>query len=166
MASFLSEKAILGTTSYGKGLFARYPIFYGEIVIDFTDGTGSIVSREYAMQMFDQGWDYDIQIDDDAFFVPLNDLAREDADFLNHSCRPNLGIRGSLVFIAMRDIEQEEHLTFDYAMSESFPYSMKCLCGSDTCRGTITGDDWKLPALQKTYQGYFSTYIQKKIDAL
>jgi hypothetical protein len=30
----------------------------------------------------------------------------------------------------------------------------------------VTGDDWKRPDLQQRYEGYFSLYLQRRIDAL
>jgi hypothetical protein len=44
-------------------------------------------------------------------------------------------------------------------------FEMDCLCGARQCRRTITEKDWQLPHLQKRYGGYFSQYIQDKIDA-
>jgi len=63
----------------------------------------------------------------------------------------------------MRDIEPGEELTFDYAMTESTQYSLKCECGAKNCRKLVTGDDWKILKLQKKYCGYFSNYLQEKI---
>ena len=37
-----------------------------------------------------------IQVDDDLFFAAMGDDDLEDEDFINHSCEPNCGIRGSL----------------------------------------------------------------------
>ena len=73
--------------------------------------------------------------------------------------------------MAMRDIDISEHVTFDYAMClhaspEMLRYELECLCGSANCRGIITEDDWKLPDLQKKYDGYFSWYLQEKINKL
>ena len=36
-------------------------------------------------------------------------------------------------------------------------------CGTPSCRGLITGGDWKLPELQERYAGFFSSYITRKI---
>jgi len=83
---------------------------------------------------------------------------------LNHSCEPNLGLQGQVVYVALRDIEIDEELTFDYAMSDDEFYEMKCRCGASTCRGTITGLDWRKPEIQKKYDGYFSWFIQRQID--
>lgn len=35
---------------------------------------------------------------------------------LNHLCNPNVGVRGEITFVAMRDIKAGEELTTDYAM--------------------------------------------------
>jgi hypothetical protein len=66
---------------------------------------------------------------------------------VNHSCSPNCGVRlndsEARDFIAREPIAADEEITFDYAMGnysvEHFPGG--CLCGSDMCRGSITG--WK-----------------------
>jgi len=36
--------------------------------------------------------------------------------FLNHSCEPNVGILGQIIFVAMRNIDSGEELTIDYAL--------------------------------------------------
>jgi len=85
---------------------------------------------------------------------------------LNHSCEPNLGLQGQIVYVALRDIGVDEELTFDYAMNEDDPNEiMKCQCGADSCRNVITGVDWKKPEIQSRYNGYFSWFIQRRIDA-
>lgn len=78
---------------------------------------------------------------------------------VNHSCDPNCGVRlnedvAGFDFVALVPIAAGEEITFDYAMRnhdiEHFPAS--CLCGSDHCRGTVTG--WKdLPAERKAAYG-------------
>lgn len=58
-------------------------------------------------------------------------------------------------------------MCIDYAMCDSTPgEEFSCSCGSAICRHIVTGDDWKLPQLQKRYAGYFSPYLQRKIDVL
>ncbi len=92
---------------------------------------------------------------------------------VNHSCRPNCGIKLNLVgahdFVAMRTIEAGEEVTFDYAMRnysiEHFPG--ECCCGESNCRGSITG--WKdLPySFKLKYRGYVAPYlIQMDSDAI
>jgi hypothetical protein len=41
---------------------------------------------------------------------------------------------------------------------------MQCVCGSEKCRRKITEEDWRLPELRRRYKGYFSQYLQEKID--
>ena len=38
--------------------------------------------------------------------------------FLNHSCEPNVGIQGQIVFVALRGVAAGEELTLDYATIE------------------------------------------------
>ena len=96
----------------------------------------------------------------------------EDTDFFNHSCDPNSGFRGQVFLVAMRDIRAGEEITFDYGMTVSVSvqsdmiFEMDCACGSHCCRKTITEQDWMLPELQVRYKGYFSQYIQDKIEKL
>ena len=57
----------------------------------------------------------EIQIGDDLFVAPVSDEERElSMLYLNHSCDPNLGIRGEITFMAMRDIRAGEELTHDW----------------------------------------------------
>ena len=67
----------------------------------------------------------------------------------------------------MRDIEPGEELSFDYAMCDASDYDeFACLCEFPTCRGVVTGMDWRNPELQSKYSGYFSPYLIRKIAAL
>jgi len=85
--------------------------------------------------------------------------------YTNHSCDPNIGLRGEITFLAMRDILAGEELTHDWAMTDNDDYSVKCNCGASTCRKTLTGKDWQRPELQKKYAGYFSAYLARFILA-
>jgi hypothetical protein len=74
--------------------------------------------------------------------------------------------------VAMRNIKKGEEIAYDYAMvmnsnekSNSY-FKIKCLCGSKNCRGYIAEDDWKIPELQKRYDGYFQWHLQKKINKI
>ena len=67
--------------------------------------------------------------------------------------------------MALRDIQPDEEVCFDYAMTDSTPYDeFECHCGLPTCRKIVTGNDWKLPELWAKYQGYFSPYLQRRIE--
>ncbi|RQW80868.1 MAG: SET domain-containing protein-lysine N-methyltransferase [Methanothrix sp.] len=68
---------------------------------------------------------------------------------VNHSCDANilsLFVNGIYCEIAVRDIQKGEELTIDYGLLySSFPWSMRCNCGSSHCRGTV-GSGWPVSA--------------------
>lgn len=43
-------------------------------------------------------------------------------------------------------------------------YTTECNCGSATCRRVLTGKDWRKEELREKYRGFFSSYLQEKID--
>lgn len=148
----------------GRGLFARTTISKGEIVV--VKG-GAIMTRAERDEVEKQLGPAEIQIADDLFIGPVTEETREEGMMhLNHSCDPNVGIRGQITFVAMRQIEKDEELSFDYATGDHDDWEMSCQCSTSECRQTITGFDWRKPSLQKKYKGYFSSYLQEKIDRL
>ncbi len=106
----------------------------------------------------------EIQIGQDLFIAPVTDEERElSMLYSNHSCNPNLGVRGEITFVAMRDIRVGEELTHDWATTDDDEYSVECECGAANCRKILTGKDWQKPELQKRYASYFSAYLADKI---
>ena len=148
----------------GTGLYARAPIAADELIV--VKG-GHVFDRATRDALAKTLGPAEIQIDDDMFIGPMSQDERFDAMMhLNHSCEPNVGIRGQVSFYAMRVIAADEELSFDYATGDDDDWTMACACGSAHCRGTVTGKDWELPAVQERYKGWFSTYLQRKIDRL
>ena len=70
--------------------------------------------------------------------------------------RAKCGVAGLDRFVAMRDVVADEELTVGYAIFDDDPYEMRCHCGSNRCRGLITGVGWGQSKIQKRYDGYFS----------
>lgn len=79
------------------------------------------------------------------------------ARFINHSCEPNcitekwhvLGETYVGIF-ALRDIEENEELTFDYKFDSYHTPLTKCLCGTPACKGYLgvrptqyTAEEWE-----------------------
>jgi SET domain-containing protein len=147
---------------HGRGLFAIADIAKDEVVA--VKG-GHIISRDQLREkVTPQLGPVEIQIDDDLFIAPLTKEEREGSMlYSNHSCDPNLGMRGEITFVAMRDIRAGEELTHDWATTDDDDYSVQCKCGAPNCRGTLTGKDWQRPELQARYAGYFSAYLAEKI---
>jgi SET domain-containing protein len=161
--SYLSPKTeVRESKIHGRGLFATAEIAKNEIVA--VKG-GHIVDRKTLReQITPRLGPVEIQIDDDLFIAPVTNGERElSMLYLNHSCDPNLGVRGEITFVAMRDIRAGEELTHDWAMTDDDDYSIECNCGAAHCRKTLTGKDWQRPDLQKRYAGYFSAYLACKI---
>ena len=148
----------------GKGLgsFAIAPIAAGETVAAFG---GWVTDRAGLATVDDARMARTFQIDDELYLVPSHEV--EPGDVINHSCDPTCGVRGAILIAAMRDIEVGEELTFDYAMSDGSDYDeFACLCEAATCRGTISGSDWRDPKLQERYAGWFSPYLATRIARL
>ena len=102
----------------------------------------------------------EIQIDDDLFIAPVTDEERElSMLYSNHSCDANLGMRGEITFVAMRDIGAGEELTHDWATTDDDNYSAECKCGAPNCRKILTGKE-ALPV--ERLPGYFSVYLPEK----
>jgi len=147
---------------HGRGLFATGDIGKGEVVA--VKG-GHIVNRDtLRREITPVLGPVEIQIGDDSFISPVTAEERElSMLYSNHSCDANLGMRGEITFVAMRDIRAGEELTHDWCMTDDDDYSLKCNCRSANCRGTLTGKDWQRPELQERYAGYFSAYLAHKI---
>jgi uncharacterized protein len=161
--SYLSPKTeVRESKIHGRGLFAIAEIAKDEIVA--VKG-GHIVDRKTLRQRITPRLGpVEIQIDDDLFIAPVTEEERElSMLYLNHSCNPNLGMRGEITFVAIRDIRAGEELTHDWAMTDDDDYSVECNCGAPDCRKILTGKDWRRPDLQRRYAGYFSAYLARKI---
>jgi SET domain-containing protein len=160
--SYLSPKAEVGPSAiHGRGLFAREAIAKEEIVC--IKGGHIFDRRRLAERQPDLG-PAEVQITEDLFIGPVRAEEREGGMiFSNHSCEPNVGVRGQIVFVAMRDIEAGEELTHDWAMTDDDSYEMTCRCGAAACRGVVTGQDWRRPELQQRYGESMSWYLLRKI---
>jgi SET domain-containing protein len=149
---------------HGRGLFAITDMAKNEIVA--VKG-GHIISREELREITPRLGPVEIQIDDHLFIAPVTEEERESSMlYSNHSCDANIGMRGQITFVAMRDIRAGEELTHDWAMTDDDDYSVECKCAAPNCRGRLTGKDWQRPELQKRYAGYFSAYLAPRIAML
>lgn len=146
------------TAQRGYGLFAQEPIQQGELLLIMG---GDIITQEQLAQL---DHTFSIQIEEDFYMTPIG---LQPAYRINHSCEPSAGPSGQITFVALRDIAVDEEVCYDYAMTDGTPYDeFECRCGTPHCRGTVRGDDWQKPELWARYAGYFSPYLQRRIDRL
>lgn len=144
-----------------KGRFASQLIKKGEVV---AIRSGHIINRKELERNAKIINHSEHQITDDLYLAPLTQNEFNTVMlFINHSCSPNIGIKGDIAFIAMRDINPGEELLLEYATAFSDDTSFSCGCGSKNCRKIITGKDWMRKDLQARYGDYFSRYLLQKI---
>jgi len=158
--NWLTPKAQMRVTpGKGSGSFAVSKIHKGETVASFG---GHVINQNELSNHLPDRVSRSLQLNEDVYL--LSGMVPEAGDMINHSCEPNCGISGTSSVQAIRDIEIDEELTFDYAMSDSSQYDeFICACGKEKCREKITGLDWQNKDLQTKYRNYFSSYIEKLI---
>lgn len=141
----------------GKGIFVKKNIKKGEIIfiakgkiIKFsTDAKNAKESR------IGSNW---IGINKNIW---LN-IVKYSFRFINHFCNPNAGIKGKVIFVALRDIKKDEEITFDYSISEDdILWQMKCSCGQKNCRKIIRSIQFLPVKTFKKYLPYIPTYFKK-----
>ena len=72
-----------------------------------------------------------------------------------HSCSPNISLNmETMTVTALQDIQANSFLYMDYAETEDYLFrQFPCSCGSDNCRGWVTGKKENLlPELQAGLQ--------------
>jgi hypothetical protein len=162
--SYLSPKCsvVKAPEKGGHAVRAIEPLAAGEVVAVWG---GRVVTTERMAALPQQYREHTVQVEEGLFLASL--VPDDEADYINHSCDPNAGMSGQIVLVAMRPIAAGEEVTYDYAMTDGAAYDeFTCACGAETCRGRVSGEDWRLPALWQRYKGYFSPYLQRRIDRL
>jgi hypothetical protein len=161
--SFLTPKARTVTTDRcGNASVVVKPIRAGEVVAAFG---GDCMARDQFDTLDAGRMRRSIQIADDLFLA--GPVEPDPADFINHSCEPSCGMSGDVTLVALRDLAPGDEITYDYAMSDGSDYDeFECSCGTASCRGKVTGNDWMLPELQLRYRGHFSGYLARRISSL
>lgn len=168
--SWMNQKLeVKDTGKYGKGVFAKKELKKDELL--FVMG-GYVCSIDDENNLNNFAEDKPIEISENFSFSPLNpeDMDMMPQHYINHSCEPNVGWKGQVFIVAMRDIKKGEEIVYDYAMiicsnsnSKSY-FTMNCECGSKKCRKVIDEEGWKNPELQIKYKGYFQWYLEEKIN--
>lgn len=141
----------------GVGVFAVRLISKGQII---AEGVSEKDYDDLVPWETTESFNEDIKkkINDFCLGTPEGFFPPEDNDFnklsvewyINHSCDGNVGFNENGDFVAIRNIEKGEELTYDYGLAESNPkFLMQCKCQSSQCRNMVTGNDWKDPEFRK-----------------
>lgn len=138
-----NSKVYVADCPVGKGVFAALPISKGEEIFKFT---GKVISLEEVLAKGEHQSN-PIQIDTQSYLDVVSPGV-----FINHSCDPNAGVVDDIILIALRDIQQDEEIRFDYStsMSENL-WTMECKCRNSNCRGIINDFHYLPPDLQANY---------------
>ncbi len=147
----------------GRGLFATAPIAPGEVVMGFG---GRLVTRAELEAMIVPS---DVYIDcisvEDG--IDLVMPPGQDVHFANHSCDPNIWHTDAFTVVARREIAAGDEITVDYATHSDAPGDLfVCSCGSELCRGVVTGADWRRPELRERYGDHWVPVLLERIASI
>jgi tetratricopeptide (TPR) repeat protein len=116
------------------GVFADEAIPPRHKVIEYT---GERISRYEGRRRWDPKRSYLFYLN--AYWQIDGAIGGSGAEYINHSCEPNLRtriVRGHILYFSKRSIERGEELTVDYRYDADIT-RMPCHCGAPTCRGTM-----------------------------
>lgn len=146
------------TGKYGYSLFAKRNFKRDELVFIVS---GKVISYHT---------DYTIPIDHELMIEPRQPWSF--SAYLNHSCDPNLGIRGRTHLVALRKIKKGEEVRTNYAFlgyeygqektidgKKKKNIDLRCNCGSANCRGFLGSYKYLEPRLRQKYKKYISDYL-------
>lgn len=143
---------IANSKVHGKGVFAKKDFKKGETIFTIK---GKIVHWEVRNQeesLHGPDW---IGINKQSWMDPLGP-----AKYLNHSCRPNAGIKGRFRVIALKDTKAKEEITIDYSITEIDKlWYMRCNCGAVNCRKIIRSIQFLPKQIFSKYLPYIPTYF-------
>jgi len=140
----------------GKGIFALHDIKEGEIILEMDDS--QVVEKDKVKELSEEDQNHTDYIGNGKYSV-----MKSPEKFINHSCDPNTFVKNRKV-IAMKDIDKNEEITYDYSINGIDPWEMNCKCGSKNCRKIVYGDFRKLDAkTQKKYESYLEDWYKQEI---
>lgn len=121
----------LRANTFGQGVFTLEELSPGEEILRFGGPRGTLADMK--------DLDHSIQIGRNLFLGPSGSMD----DFVNHSCRPNCGIRlkgEGLLLVAIEAIGSGQELAYDYAtcLGPEDDWVMVCGCRTSECRGQVS----------------------------
>ena len=101
--------------------------------------TGEKIGRTEAKRRYLKNQKLNYLFSLDTYWTIDGSVGGSGAEFINHSCEPNIVARimkGHILYMSNREILPGEELTVDYHFDKDVP-KIRCSCGSKSCRGTI-----------------------------
>jgi SET domain-containing protein len=139
----------------GRGVFALRRFRKGEFI--FRRRYGRIVTKHEIRTLSPEDRRHLCELDYDR-----SAILRAPGCYLNHSCDPNAMRSGVKVF-AWRPIGAGDEITIDYRLNAFGSDQWKCICGSRSCTGEVTGDFFSLsPRRQREYLPFAPRFIQRE----
>jgi uncharacterized protein len=126
---------VKSSSLHGAGVYTTAPIKMGAHVLEYT---GPRLAAKACEGMYaDTEVTYLFAMDDGDTIIDGFGMAA----FVNHACDPNCEtdqIDDRIWIIALRDIERDEELTYDYNLFDGEPGEQApCYCGLKGCRRTM-----------------------------
>ena len=117
------------------GVYAAEFIPAGRKVIEYT---GERISRRETRRRSEES-EFTYLFTLDSYWTIDGAAGGSGAEYINHSCDPNLIsriLKGHILYMSARNINAGEELTVDYRFDKKVD-KVPCKCGSPKCRGTI-----------------------------
>ena len=131
-------------SKFGKGIFATRHIPQGSVIIAIN---GEKLNFSDSLDLGDRE-SYCLQVGLNKYIIPESPFL-----YSNHSCDPNSGINSKLELFALRSVAEGEELLWDYLSSMlERHWTMRCRCGSPSCREVITDFDLLPRDTQERYR--------------
>jgi S-adenosylmethionine/arginine decarboxylase-like enzyme len=142
--SYLNKKLNVQTISGKSFVYATESISKGETVAVWG---GRVVHRDEINTLLNET--PFLQISEDLFMVsPVYDDGPDSISLIRHSSSPNCGFKGQISLVAMKDIVRGEEISYDPFMN-----------------AYTNAGGYLEKSIREKYYGYFSDYLQRKIDS-
>jgi uncharacterized protein len=155
---------------HGRGLYARKTIPKDTWIIEYLgkkvdkDESDRIANDLLESAKKDGGARVYMFILNDKWDIDGN-VSWNPARLMNHSCAPNVEAQTwqdkEIWFVALRDIEKGEELTFNYGFDLECWEDHPCLCGTQACVGHIAAEEY-WPTLKRKIAGKKAWATRKK----
>jgi SET domain-containing protein len=126
---------VRSSSLHGAGVYTTAPVKKGTRILEYTGPR--LKSKECEGMYADTEVTYLFGMDDGKTIIDGFGIAA----FVNHTCDPNCEtdqIDNRIWIIALRDIEPNEELTYDYNLYDGEPgEDATCYCGMKGCRKTM-----------------------------